>query len=249
MNAQIVSAVKAACEALNAAMQAQRDGNKAARVIGGSVWVETVKAFNATEKGKQAALCEVLRSVMPTSALSYKTLTNSVSTAYRAIRLDVPLTDKKGELIGRTTVEKHCAAVDAAASQKADPVAFAVAQAAADAAAAEKVTITHGIIAKALALLADPAIGEPHQAALYNAACVNGITAQAVKEYQQKVAAKAKADKAAADKAAADKAAADKANNATALLAAMQSAQILVAEKADKAAADTLEGLPVAVNA
>jgi hypothetical protein len=235
---QNLVALQAACVALNQAIQAQRDGNKAARVIGSSVWAESVKVLSNVPADKAEATCSEMRAIAETTALCYKTLTSAVSTAFRAIKLAVPLYDKKGELIGRTTIEKHCQQSEASAMQKNDPAGYAEGQAKAQALQADTVVITHAVISKVLTALLDQAVNVQHADAIYAVAFSAGITAKIIASMQAKYSAMLKAEKALADEKAAQAAQEKAVNNPGNALHAMRQAQIIAAEREEKAAAE-----------
>ena len=78
-----------------------------------SVWTEVVTALTAVPTSDAGAHCARLRAAIPKSHAAYKTLTNSVSTAFRAIRFGVALHRKNGTVIGRSEIEKQCKVADA----------------------------------------------------------------------------------------------------------------------------------------
>ena len=85
-----------------------------ARDIGAEMWTSVVSALTADPTADVEALGRNIRLMISKShKKSYKTLTNAVSTAKRAIILGVVLHHKGGAVIGRTEVEKQCQIADA----------------------------------------------------------------------------------------------------------------------------------------
>ena len=78
------------------------------KVARASVWEKVASALADVPLTEAEARCPKLRRLLSKDSAAYKTLTNSVSAAIRAVRCGVSLHNNYGGVIGRTELENLC---------------------------------------------------------------------------------------------------------------------------------------------